>query len=113
MGSSGGALEQNVECLGRTPAGGAPSSQLVTTTVSGTGALSGTNGTQRVLSNDNGPRINRDLGNIQSSLGSGALHTLHNNNVDNEPYILEEDFDEEMNNLHGGIQQRVTNYEYA
>jgi hypothetical protein len=60
-----------------------------------------------------GMRINRDLGNIQSTIAGGALQTMPSS--ENEPrHLLEEDFDEEMmtNNL-GGIQQRVTNYEYA
>lgn len=54
---------------------------------------------------------NRDLGNIDSSANAAILNTR-----DNDEHLLEEDFDDEMmigNTGGNGINQRVTNYEYA
>lgn len=57
---------------------------------------------------------NRDLGNIESAMGTGILHSGQNN----DEHLLEEDFDDEiglgeLRASTGGINQRVTNYEYA
>lgn len=74
---------------------------------------------QRTLSESIEPigvRGNRDLGNIQSSIGNGPLQTMPSSEGHElaRHHLLEEDYDEEMQNMnHNGIHQRVTNYEYA